>query len=194
MVELYVKEGVGVVSGSKKCIYIASNKKRFIKKGGEYVHIVKKKGEFVIANDKKTSGGNEEAIETLLFEEFFKKNGEITKYEIDLSKDASSSYKKSDYFVKNYKNDSEQIEFVIYIKENKQSLILNEALSIYKKYKKYKYERILKILREQFLYRKQMKDKQSADEKNKLLQNPAISKLYSNEPKPQDNKQASSFW
>jgi hypothetical protein len=197
MVELYKKEGKGVVSSSIKCIYVGSKNKRYIKQKGEYVHIVKRKGEYVIANENKIKGGNDEDI--LIFQNFFNNNNKISKKDIELSKHASSSNKQpAEYFAKKYVNEPEMLAFLIYIKQETPSLLIDSALEIYTKYVKFKYEKIIEKLRDDFMQKQQRREKNIQEKKNKLFQNEAFSKLYLNgdisSNASSGNIQKSSYW
>jgi len=187
MVELYKKEGKGVVSAFMRCIYVGSKNKRYIKQKGEYVRIVKRKGEYVISNDKKTRGGSEEEEQKniFLFKSFFSKNSNISKKEIKLAKEASFSDEQADLFLEKYYNLHkmlpEKIAFLIFLHDSNIILSLKLGLEKYKLYIKYKYEIIKNKLINDFNYKQQLKSEKIANEKKKLFENQKISELYLND-------------
>jgi len=198
MVELYKKEGKGVVSSSIKCIYVGSKNKRYIKQKGEYVHIVKRKGEYVIANDKKLNGGSDNDM-LKLFLHFFNNNNNISKKDIELTKQASSNKRPAEYFAKKYVNDPEMFAFFKYIKLENPSYDANTSLIKYYEYLKFKYVKILEKLKNDFIRRQQRRERIIQEKIEKLFQNEEFSKLYLNETisttaLPPVNNQKSNYW
>jgi len=76
--------------------------------------------------------------------------------------------------------------------------LIDSALEIYTKYVKFKYEKIIEKLRDDFMQKQQRREKNIQEKKNKLFQNEAFAKLYLNGDistnASSGNIQKSSYW